>query len=183
MSKSLLKLLDNSIFPACIMILGKLVGVLFALWFFDIPYSLRDYFSAVYSLRFVVPQENIQTVTSYSDLVMYVIMALFFSLVLIRALFLHSTHVTPSLITKLANSNLLKLVQSSYEIYHTATVWLVFMIIANVLVLINVFRGSTYAWIGVVCTIVSVLLTVILLHDVYREIESIKKKPSSYLLN
>lgn len=183
MSKSLLKLLDNSIFPACVMILGKLVGVLIALWAFGIPYSLRDYFSAVYSLRFVVPSADIQTISSYSDLVMYIVVAACFSIVLVRAIFLHSTHVTPSLITKLANNDLLKLVQSSYEIYHSATIWLIFLIISNVLVLVNVFQSSSYAWIGVVCTFATIVLTAILLSDVYREIESIKKKPSNYLLN
>lgn len=183
MSKSLLKLLDNSIFPACIMILGKLLGVIATLWLLNIPFTVRDYFSNIYSLRFIVQEENIKVITSYSDLTMYLILAIFFSLTIVKAIFLHSSHIKPSLMTKLANSNLLKLVQSSYEIYHSASIWLIFMWVSNVIVVGNVLAGNTYAWIGVLCTVVSILLTSILLQDVYREIENIKHKPSGYLMN
>ena len=180
MSKSLLKLLDNSIFPACILILGKLVGVLLTLWYFNIPFSLRDYFSNIYSLRFIVQEESIKSVTSYSDLIMYIVIAVFFSITIIRAVFLHNTHVKPTLVTKLANSNLLRLVQSSYDIYHASTVWLIFLWVANIIVLINVFSGNTMAWVLIFCTISSVLLTAALLQDVFKEIESIKHKPGEY---
>lgn len=183
MSKSLLKLLDNSIFPACIMILGKLIGVIATLWILNVPFTVRDYFSNIYSLRFVVQEENLKAITSYSDLAMYLILAIFFSLTIIKAIFLHSSHIRPSLVTKLANSNLLKLIQSSYEIYHSASIWLIFMWVSNVLVLANVFSGNTYTWVGVLCSVVSILLTSILLQDVYREIENIKHKPNGYLIN
>lgn len=175
MSKSLLKLLDNSIFPACIMVLGKLVGVLLTIWIFNIPFTLRDYFNNFYSLRFVVSEENLRTVTSYSDLIMYIFVAIFFSFNIVRAIYLHNSHVKPTLITRLANSNLLKLIQSSYEIYHSATIWLIFMWVSNILVLVNVFAGNTFSWIGILVTLTSILLS-----DVYREIENIKRKPGTY---
>lgn len=180
MSKSLLKLLDNSIFPACIMVLGKLLGALLTIWIFNIPFTIRDYFNNFYSLRFVVNEENLTAVSSYSDLIMYIIVAIFFSFTIVRAVYLHSSHVKPTLITRLANSNLLKLIQSSYEIYHSATVWLIFMWLSNVLVLVNVFAGNTFLWIGIVITLTSIVLTAILLSDVYKEIENIKRKPGTY---
>lgn len=182
MSKSLLKLLDTSLFPACVMILAKLFGVLAVLWFFNIPYTLRDYFSNVYSLRFIISEENIQNVTAYSDLIMYLIIAMLFSINIVRAIFLHSTHISPSMMNRLANRNLLRLVQSSYEIYHSATIWLIFLWVSNILVLINVFSGVSLLWVGVVSFLLSIFLTAILLQDVYREIENIKNKPNKYLL-
>lgn len=183
MSQFFIKLLDNSLFPASVMILGKLIGVLGTLYFFNIPFTIRDYFSQVYSSRFIVQSDYISVVTSYSDIVMYFILALVFSIFLVRAIFFHDTHLKPSVITKLANSNLLSLVKSSYEIYQSAIVWLIFLWISNFLIIVNVFSGNTYLWIGVVCTIFSLFFTTLLFQDVYREIENIKRKPGGYLLN
>jgi hypothetical protein len=182
MSKSLLKLLDNSIFPACVMILAKLLGVISIIWLLEMPYSVRDYFSNVYSLRVVVHEENLMVLNSYSDLVMYLVLAIFFSVSIIRAIFLHGSHIKPSMVMKLANNNLLGLIQSSYEIYHSAIVWLLFMWVSNVLLVVNVLSGNTYVWIGIISTLISILLTTVLLQDVYKEIENIKQKPGKYLL-
>ena len=183
MSKSLLKLLDYSIFPASIMVLGKLAGVLFSIWFLNIPFTIRDYFSNFYSLRFVVREEDLQAVTSYSDLVMYSIVAIFFSSMIIRAVFFHQTHISPSMIMRLANKNLLKVVQNSYEIYHSATIWLLFLWISNIIILINVLAGNSFSWVGLLVTFSTLFLSVLLIQDVYREVENIRRKPGDYVLS
>jgi len=180
MSKSLVKLVDLSLLPAAIMIIGKFIGIIITIQLFNLPWSIKEYTNDIFSLTTSVNPTDLQTVTSYSDLIMFSIIALFFTFTIIRAVYLHSTHVKPTLVTQLADKNLLNLIQSSYEIYHSSAVWLLFSWIATILIGINTLAGKTYSWIGIAALVTSILLTVILLGDVYREIEHIKHNPGEY---
>jgi hypothetical protein len=180
MSQSLIKLVDNALLPAALMVLGKFLGIVLAIQFFGISWSVKDYANSIFEVGALVRQEDIATVTSYSDLLMYALLAIFFSWNIFRAIYFHNTHVKPTLVVKLANHNLLSLVKDSYQIYHSAAVWLLFTWISNVLIIINAFMGKTYTWIAVAATLFSILLTALLLQDVQREIENIKQHPGQY---
>jgi hypothetical protein len=180
MSSSFVKILDNSLFPAAVMILGKLLGVVLATATLNIPFSIKEYADSIFSVRAVVRAEDLLSVTSYSDLIMFLTVALFLTFSVFRAVFLHSSHVKPTLVSRLANNNLLKLIRNSYEIYHYAVVWIIFTWVSNILIFINIYRGLTYSWIGITTLLFSILMTVVLLQDVYKEIENIKHKPGGY---
>ncbi len=180
MSKSLVKLVDNSLLPAAIMVIGKFAGIIFAIQLFNIPISIKEYTNNIFSYGTALNFEDVSTITSYSDLIMFSLVALFFSATIIRAVYLHNTHIKPTLVVRLANRNLLSLVQNSYEIYHSTSIWLLFTWIANAVILVNAATGKTYGWIAIAASITSVLLTVILLQDVYREVENIKHNPGQY---
>lgn len=180
MSKSLIKIVDNSLLPAAVMILGKFLGVVLTLRVLNIPSLSNEYGNTLSSFTTVLRSEDIPTVTSYSDMVMFTFLAIFFTLTIIRAVYLHSSHIKPTLVVKLADKNLLNLIQSSYEIYHSAAVWLFFSWVATIIVLGNVVTGVTFSWVGIFCIVSSIILTAILFQDVYREIENIKHHPGSY---
>lgn len=180
MSKSLVKLVDNSLLPAAIMIIGKFLGIVITIKIFDLPWSIKEYTNNIFSFTTVVEAGDLSTVTSYSDLIMYFLIALFFTATIIRAVYLHSSHIKPTLVTHLANRNLLTLIQNSYEIYHSAVIWLLFTWIANVLIIVNAFTGKSFGWVAIATSLTSVLLTVVLLQDVYREVENIKHNPGQY---
>ena len=183
MSKSLLKLLDKSLFPASVMVLSKFLGILFVIQLFGIPLSIRDYSTNIFASTTVLRPEDIQTVTSYSDLIMYTVMAIFFSVTIFRAFFLHNTHVNPKTVLSLANRNLLNLIKDSYEIYHVSAAWWLFTALANVVIVFDVVANRTYAWIGIAATLFTALLSAIILQDVYKEVTNIKKHPGSYKWN
>ncbi len=180
MSKSLVTLLDNALFPAGIMILSKFLGVVLTIRVLNIPWTLKEYTNSLFSVGAALRAEDIATVTSYSDLVMYMSLAIFFSFSIIQAIYLHNSHVKPTLVLKLSNRNLLNLIKDSYEIYHSSVIWLIFTWIANVLIIVNTVIGRTYPWIAIACTISSVVLTTLILQDVHREIDNIKKHPGQY---
>lgn len=180
MSKSLVKLVDNSLLPAAIMIIGKFVGIVLTIQIFNLPWSIKEYTNNMFSLSTVVEAGDVNTVYSYSDLIMYFLIALFFTAVIIRAVYLHSSHIKPTLVAQLANKNLLSLIQNSYEIYHSAVIWLLFTWIANVIIIINALSGKTFGWVAIATTLTSVMLTIVLLQDVYREVENIKHNPGQY---
>lgn len=181
MSKSLIKVVDNSLFPAAVMVLGKFLGVLFVIRVFNLPWSIKEYTNNIFSFTVTQQPNDIALVTSYSDLVMFIFIAVGFSITIFRAIYLHTTHIKPTLVSKLANKNLLSLIQNSYEIYHSSFVWLLFTWIANVIIVVNSLAGRTYGWVAVVSVVSSMILTAILLQDVYKEVENIKHKPGEYI--
>lgn len=180
MTKTLIRFVDSSLFPAAALVAGKFLGLILTFQLFGIGWSLKQYAESFFSIGTSVRLEDLALATSYSDLFMYVFIALFFSFSVIRAVFFHASHVKPSLVIKLANKNLLNLIQSSYKVYNYAFVWLLFAWIGNILILVNVTRGTTYLWVGIVVTISSIVLSVILLEDLYKEIENIKNHPGKY---
>jgi hypothetical protein len=180
MSKSLIKLVDNALLPAAVMILGKFLGVVLTIRFFNIPSSIERNVNSIASFSTTLRAEDVQLVTSYSDLIMFSSVALLFIFVIFKAVYFHSSHIKPVLVTRLLNKNLFHLIQNSYEIYHSAVVWLLFSWLASVLTLINVIAGQTYAWIGIAAVFCNIVLTAVLLQDVFREIENIKHNPGRY---
>lgn len=180
MSKSFLRLIDYSLIPAVGLVLGKVLGVYVVGIMFNIDVSMRRYSDSIFSYAPEVSNSEIQVVSSYSDLIMFSVIAVIFSAILIRAVFLHSSHIKPTLVTKLANKNLVNLIYSSYDIYHAGAITLIFTWAATILTFANVVTEQTYAWVGIATFIASIVMTVLLLQDVYREIENIKKNPGSY---
>lgn len=180
MSKSLIKLIDLSLLPAILMAIAKFAGVVIVIRIFDLPWAVKEYANSLFSVSTVLRTEDLSVVTSYSDLIMYSALAFGLSVMIFRATYFHNSHIKPKLLVRLSNINLLSLVQSSYEIYHSAFIWVVFCWISNLLILINVANQKTFVWVGILATISSVTLTGLLIRDVYKEIESIKKSPSKY---
>ncbi|MEO6728298.1 MAG: hypothetical protein ABIM99_00080 [Candidatus Dojkabacteria bacterium] len=180
MSKSIITLLDKALLPAAVMIFGKFIGVAITLRLFNLPWTVGQVANSVFSNGNIIRAEDLQTVISYSDLIMYLVVALGMAIVLVRAIYLHNSHVRPTLVARLANYNLLSLVSDSYDVYHSAAIWLIFTWVTNTIVIINTLSGQTLSWVAAVATVISLIATVFLFQDVYKEIENIKRKPSDY---
>lgn len=180
MSKSLIKLIEYSLMPAALLIIGKIAGIFVSIRLFDIPLTTKEYANQLFSPVVVSNPLHLLQVTSFSDLTMFVVIATYFSIALIRAIYLHNTHVKPPLVAKLVKYNLLSLVQNSYELYHNAFVSLIFTWIATILIVVNVLNSQTYGWIAISSSLVTFALTLGLFYDVYREIEQIRKSPGKY---
>ncbi len=183
MSKSLVKILDYSIFPAAVTILSKFLGILLVTRFFGIAWSFRDYTGSIFAVTTVLKPEDVITVTAYSDLFMYIVAALFFSVAVFRAIFFHNTHTSEMVILSLSKFNLLNLIKDSYTVYGMTAGWWIFMILSNLLIWVNIFMGKGFDWIGIITTLSSFILSIVLFLDVYREISLIRKHPSRYEWN
>lgn len=183
MSNSLVKLLDNSIIPAAVMVLSKLLGIILVSNFFGIAWSLREYANSMFATSTVLNPDDVIIVTSYSDLFMYIVLATFFSLAVFRSIFFHNTHVTEMVVLSLSKFNMLNLIKDSATVYSKAGGWWIFMVFTNLLIWLNYFSDRTYLWVAIVTTLATVVLSTILLIDIYREISLIKKHPSKYNWN
>lgn len=182
MNKSFVSIVDDILLPASLMVVAKFLGVLFTIAIFDLEWTLNEYANDLFSFGSSQSIEDIKLITSYSDLFMYFVLAVFFSLNIFRAVFLHTSHVNPKLVRKLIEKNMMDIMRGSFEIYTSASIWLAFSLLANLLIFVNVFQGNTYLWVGGVTLVSTVLLCLILFQDVYQEIKNIKKNPSKYLV-
>ncbi len=175
MSASLVKLIDLSLLPAALLVIGKLVGLIITVNVFNLPWTITEIPNVLLSNRPGFLPQDIATASSYSDLVMYLIMAIGFSVIIVLATKFHETHIQPQLLAKLSNNNLMGLVKSSFDIYHAASIWLVFIWISVGVVWFNIAAGKTSVEVGLLTLAANIILTVILLQDVYQEIELSKK--------
>lgn len=180
MSTKLTKLIDLSLVPASLVIISKFVGVYGFILIFDIEASFADVGSSLFNLGPVVSANDAIIIATFSDLLMFATIVTFFIVTLVRAVFLHSSHVKPTLISKLASKNLLWLVRGSYEIYHEAVVGITFLWLVTSLLFLNSLFGFTLLWVPLLAFFLSILLTASLIYDIYREIENIKHHPGSY---
>jgi len=176
MTNSLVKLIDNSLKPAILLIFGKFIGVIFISSLFSTELGIANVGNSLLSFSPVVLQEDLITVSSYSDLFMYAFVSIGFTIETIRAVYFHDSHVNVVAVTKLAKMNLLSMIKSSYEVYHSGVTWFIFTWIANLVTILNVLLGRTYIWIGVVTTIYSMILSVALYRDIIEEISLTQNK-------
>jgi hypothetical protein len=181
MQKSLISILENSLFPSALVIFGKFIGIAFAISYFKLPYTVSNYTSSVLNGSLSMSAEHAEIISTYSDIIMFVLVAVGFSFHLARAIFFHDTHLSPKFITQLADLNLLNLIKDTYEIYHKAAVWLGFLWVAVSVVVLNVLLGTTMFWVGIVAVIATVALSIGLIQDAYQELVNIRTKPKQYI--
>jgi hypothetical protein len=171
MKRSLLKLIEISILPAIVLMLAKFGGIYFSAALFNINLNLEAQSGSLVFFQTTVKSSDLILVSSYSDLFMFLAIAIGMSIILIQALYLHDSHISSNTINKLAKYNLLSMMRSSWELYHGGVIWLVFLYIANIIILINCTRGLTQLWALLVATIFSLSYSIIFFKDLYAEIE------------
>ncbi len=181
MQKSLISILENSLFPSALVIFGKFIGIALVISYFDLPYTVSGYASSALNGTLSVTSDHAELISTYSDIIMFSVIALGFSFHLIRAIFFHDTHLSPKFITQLADLNLLSLIKDTYDIYHKAAVWLGFLWVAVSIIVINVVLGTTLFWVGIVAVITTLALSVGLIQDAYQELVNIRNKPKQYI--
>jgi len=181
MTTSLIKLIDGSLLPGAFLILGKFFGIALTIQIFNLPVILKDYIDQIFSPKgYYLEESGVLVLSSYSDLFMYIFVAIGLSFAIIRVSFFSTAKVQPFLVAKLSRFNLLGLIKSTYETYQNAAIWLFFTWVCNIIILINTINQTTFVWVGISVTLASITFTTIILQDVYKEIENIRKHPGKY---
>jgi len=176
MSNSLFKLIDYSLIPAALMVVGKLVGIFLIAGLFSIHIEVRTLANALFAFETLVAPDDLPLISSYSDLFAFALMAFGFAFILISALYFHESHMQISTLNKLAKFDMLSLIKGSFELYHSGFVWLIFLWLANLLILINVSLQRTYLWTFIVTSVFAMALTIIFLKDLLQEVQLARKK-------
>ena len=173
MIKSLLLLLKLTVLPILALIVGKLLGIYIAGFVMGID-VIWNFSSPISFLNPTVALQDIKSIINFADLFMFVCLAFGMSLVVIQGAFLHDSHLDVSMASRLANFNLLSIVKSTYEIYHSGFIWTLYLIMGLIVILMDVINMNADAWVLIFTGVFSLLSIVILVKDVFNEIEIAK---------
>jgi len=176
-SKSLIKLIDEAIVPAVFLILAKGTGLFLTVFFLKLHFDLefRSIFGLLPSFRFATLQGYI-TAENYSNLAMFAVVAAGAIIVILKAHFLHESHIHPKLHARLIALNLERFVQSSYHLYHQATIWLIFLWLTCGFLTLSSIAKITYPQITIAAFLVAANLSWVFALDLEKEIEISKGK-------
>lgn len=176
MANSLIKLIEYSLVPAVLMILGKLFGVYITAALFSVDVVIKTGTGNFFDFSPVVGVADLQLVASYSDLIMFIFVAIGFSINLVMAVYTHDTHINTKTINLLAKFNLLSLISSSFQLYHSGIIWFLFTWLSIIVILINILIGNTQIWVLIISGFFATGLSVVLFKDLIKEVELTKQK-------
>src|SRR3990167_6185599 len=105
-AKSIIKLIDEAIIPALILIVAKMVGLFAASVIFSLPFEIktRSFLQILPAISFQNMADYVRA-ENYSNLAMFAVAALGTIMVLVRVHFLHESHIEPKLHARLARFN------------------------------------------------------------------------------
>ncbi len=170
-AKSLIKLVDEAVLPALLLIIAKVLGLLLATYFFRLHFNIS--LSVLPHASFTNLEDYILA-ENYSNLTMFTAAAVGMLTVLLRAHLLHASHIKPNIAQKLTKINLDELILSSYHLYHKASVWLTLLWLTTAFLAMSTLAKVTYAPITAIAIIVSLNFSWILARDIQREMEIAK---------
>lgn len=158
MSKSLIKLVDEAILPAFLIIAIKALSISFFNEIFSLSYLYQNLGKAYYQRA-----SDVIFVNTLSDFAVYLFLFGGLVFILIRILFFTDKHTDPAVVLKLSRANRRVFIQTSVELYHVLVIWLIFFLGMSGYVLIKTFIGLESAWEGIaICILSGTLLWVII---------------------
>lgn len=163
MSKTLVRLIDQAIVPAILLLCTRFASVIFISYYSGIKFSFDQ-------SGFVFPsQEALIYVNSYSTFFMILVLTVGILYILMKALFFHDTHITPRLTAKLFNYRVSSFIQSSFELYSQGIIWLAYSVLVTSITAVFASMGYIYTWVFYVGLVMTVISIVILIIDIEHE--------------
>lgn len=166
-SKLLIKLIDQAIVPAILLLMARIVSVFLFVSRYDVNMSLGSR-----GFVFEKPAEYL-IINTYSLLVMLIVVTIGVVYVLVKAHVLHDTHILPHLTARIFSLRMSGLIQSTFDIYSQATVWMSYMYLLFFVVGLMVFLDAAQVWLFYVTLALTVLTSVLFVNDVERELKMV----------
>ncbi len=161
-SKTLLKLIDEAILPAVAVISGKILGIALCSIHLGTPFTLN---------LSKLQEPYTSTVNVYSNLAAFSTVTLGLIVILIRSYIFHSSHISPQITLRLHELNLTTLIETTYELFHQAVVWLSYQWLLTLLFLLQSY-WNLVAWeFSLGTAFVTLLFTSLFIIDVEREVD------------
>ena len=163
-SKTLIRLIDLAIVPAAILIFTKVISILLLNAVLGLSWDVKTLSDAFFGVKVTYPDlDQLALVVSYSNLFMHLAALTGTVLALSKLFYMHPQHIKPSLVLKLAKQDKLGFIQTSLHLYHEMIVWSLFLVISDILILINFTQNLTYDWVlgfSVISTLIVVFIMV-----------------------
>ncbi len=170
-SKILVRLIDQSITPAILLMAARIVSIILLSNSRGIPFNF-DINGFTFSTT-----EDYVFLNSYSTLIMMGALVVGLIYVLLKAYVFHDSHISPRMTANLFAVRLSNLIQSSYDLYTQGSIWLSFMFF---MVLSSGFMaafGLLYFWVFYTSLALLLVMLVLFILDIENEIK-LPKKPT-----
>ncbi len=169
-SKILIKLVDQAVLPAILLLATRIVSVIVLTKNAQLPL-------VVGSAGFIYSSAAEYTyINSYSILTMLIVLTVGVFYILLKAYMFHDSHITPHLTAKLFSVRLSAFIQTSFDLYAQGAVWLSYMYLMLFVSAVMAYVGILYSWVFIVSGVLAVLTTVLFVFDVENE-ASLTEKP------
>lgn len=170
--KITIKLIDEAIIPALLLIVSKIVGLFLVNYFLNLAFEInyRGFLNFLPSISYLSTQNYILA-ENYSNLAMLASCAAGTLYIIAKAHFLHDSHIAPKLQQKLATLNLEKLISTNLRLYHQAAIWLLFLWLITGFLTISTIFGVTYWQITALSAFIAVNSSWLIFVDIQKEIE------------
>ncbi len=164
-SKILIKLIDQAIVPAILLLAVRFVSVTLVAKYYKIPIDIT-------AAGFNLPAESYARVNSYSILIMILVLTVGLLYILFKSFVLHDSHISPSLTAKVFSLRLSAFIQNSFDLYSQGAIWLSYsyllMLVTGLMALFNL----TYVWIFVTSLVLTIFSTIMFVLDIENELGS-----------
>lgn len=172
MSDKLVRLIDIAIFPVALIICAKVLGLVITNSWFGLDWGFVTNNDSIYSVRIAYPTpEQKILAASFSNLIMYSIVLIGVVVSLIQAYFFHASHISPKMMTRLIQHDLVHLVSESLEIFQKSSVWIILLWISSLIIVLSTLSGDTYLWIAILTSVLTIVLTILLAKDIEHELK------------
>lgn len=164
-SKILLKLIDQTIVPAVLVVVSRIVSLILVSSYFDI-----EFFITKDGIVFENTQSYI-TVNTYSMFIITILISLGMGIVLIKSALFHHEHIKPSMSAKLFSLKMHSLIKNSFEIYTQATIWISYLWLLTITNGIMYYYEMIELWAFYTNVIFTIILTVLLVIDLEKKVK------------
>ncbi len=163
MSRPFVKIVGASILPATTLISSKLVGFFLAAQLLNVQWELSKELitNSFFSVYILVQDRTLQALTnSFSNSIMMSVMCLILIVKIIQRKYLDDENISPRLLTRLAENNLLSLIRSAEDLRYELTMWVVFSWIGLFTVLMNTLLAYSHLSVFTTFLVIVVAITV-----------------------
>jgi len=169
-SRILIKLVDQAVVPAMLLLAVRILSVIFVSRYFGVDFTIGQS-----GFVFKVPGDYV-LVNSYSTLAMICVLSAGLLYILMKSLYLHETHITPSFTAKLFSMRLSFFIQSSFDLYSQGVVWMSYLyLLVFVGALMTIF-GLIYSWVFLISVVLAIVSTYFFVVDIENEMFFEKSK-------
>lgn len=155
MTKLIRAIIKYSLWPASLMILGKIAGLVIAVTFYKLTIFSTNEVDGLFSYQLLfISESETQLANSISNITMLSLLLLGYFYFTIKYFLSSSIANNPKTIVKLVRMNLIGLITGNNYSFLKSFLWSAYMISACLISLIASLNGNSYSWIGLVSFII-----------------------------
>lgn len=175
MNDRLVKLIDYSLLPFSLTILGKTIGLYVVLTLMDIDWGVGDFPNSFISVTPIVYGKDLQTVATYSNLFMFVLLFVGFCFYLLIANLRRKNLFNSRLLRIITQVNFVNVFQKGEFLYTRIFVWFTYLWLVTLYIIIDSILGRSSAFLGIFVFILSGMASASIISDFFKEYQAIVK--------